>query len=165
MKLIPIYIINFILLVLSTQTVDFVALNNVHVILFLIPLFYWTIHAPTILPLWFIFLGGLAIDFNVDSLLGLHAFVFVVYYIVLHRLRRIILPQPMLYHFVIFAFSVTIFEIMRWFVMSLLTWQLVEIFPSILGVIMNIVAFFPIILVLKLVERVLSGHEKRRQPF
>lgn len=161
-KALPIYLANFVLLLLSTQTMDFVTLSNVHTILFLIPLFYWTIHNPNVMPLWFIFLSGLVIDFTVDSLLGLHAFVFVVYYIVLYRVRRIVMSQPVMYHFVIFAMSATVFELMRWILLSVLMWQVGAIFPSLLGVVLNIILFFPIMLVLRFLHRVMSGNGRRQ---
>lgn len=162
LRALPVYLANFLLLLMSTQTINFVAIENVHVIVFLIPVFYWTIHSPTLLPLWFVFLGGLAIDFTVDSLLGLHAFVFIIYTIILYRMRRIIVSQPIIYHFVIFALSVFIFELIRWMLLSVITWQMTVIFPSILGIVLNIILFFPIMLVLRFLHRIVSGNGKKR---
>lgn len=157
----PVYILNFILLVLSTRMVDFVAMDNVHVILFIAPLFYWTIHQPAVMPLWFIFLGGLYIDFSVDALLGLHAFSFIVYAIILYRLRRIISSQPPLYHFVIFALSVVVFEMLRWIILSLLTFYTAPFLPSVFGIVLNLVAFMPLWLVFRALHRVMSGNGRR----
>ena len=158
MKALPIYILNFILLVASTQVVDFVAMDNVHVMVFLIALYHWTINAPSMMPYWFVFLGGLAIDMSVDSLLGLHAFTFLAYVLVLGRVGRIIKSQPLMYHVVIFILSATLFEILRWVVMGILTASIMPIFPSVFSIVLNIVAFLPIILVLKGAERVVFGH-------
>lgn len=154
----PVYILNFVLLVLSTRTVDFVAMDNVHVVLFVAPLFYWTIHAPAVMPLWFVFLGGLYIDFSVDALLGLHAFSFIIYTIILYRIRRIILSQPPLYHFVIFSLSVVGFEAVRWGALSLLTFNIVPLLPSVLTIVLNLVAFMPLWLVFRTLHRVMSGN-------
>jgi rod shape-determining protein MreD len=157
-RAIPVYIVNIVLLVLSTRTVDFVAMDNIHVILFIAPLFYWTIHQPAVIPLWFVFLGGIYIDFSVDGLLGLHAFSFIVYMLILYRIRRIILSQPSLYHFVIFALSVVVFEALRWLLLSLLTFHIMPILPSILSIILNLVAFMPLWLVFRALHRVMSGN-------
>ncbi len=157
-KSLPIYIFNFVLLILSTQSVSFVFLDNVHAVLFLIPLFYWIIHAPIMMPLWFVFLGGLAIDFSVGSPLGLHAFGFIVYFILLYRVRRIILSQPLLYHFVIFFLSALMFEILRWGLISLLNFNMLDIYPFVLAFVLNCVFCVPIILVLKLLHKVMSGY-------
>lgn len=162
MKSVPIYLFNVILLVASTQVMDFVALDNVHVIFFLAPLFYWTVFNPSVMPLWFIFLGGLAIDFSVDSLLGLHAFLFVAYYIFLYRVRRIILSQPLMVHLMVFALSAVFFEVVRFLLLSLLMWKIGVIFPALLSIILNIVAFLPILLVLKFLHRVMSGNGRRQ---
>ncbi len=161
MKHIPIYLINLILLIASTQVVDFVAMDNVHVMVFLIAIYYWTIHAPAMMPYWFVFLAGLVIDISVDSPLGLHALAFLVYVLVLGRVARIIKSQPIAYHIVIFILSAAIFEIVRWCVISILTLGLLPIFPSLLSVVLNCVAFLPVMLVLRGASRVVFGHGHR----
>lgn len=143
---------------MSANTVNFVAMDNVHVMFFLTPLFYWTVYNPLVIPLWFIFLGGLFIDLSMDGLLGLHAFSFIVYYMMLYRGRRIILSQPPLYQFCVFALSAVVFEMLRWMVLSLLLFRLWDFFPSLISVVINIVAFPFIILVLKLLHRIMSGY-------
>lgn len=160
-KALPIYAVNLILALLSAATIDFVAIDNVHVIFFMTPLFYWVIHNPFMMPLWFVFLVGLFIDFSLDGFLGLHAFSFVVYYIVLYRARRIILSQPLIYQMCVFALSVAFFELLRWFVLSLVLWQLWPIFPSLIALVLNVVAFPVIVLVLKLLHRILSGYGRK----
>ena len=126
-KALPIYFINLVLLLLSGQVVDVLAVDNVHVIVFLIAVFYWMVHMPSVMPLWFVFLGGLYIDFAVDSILGFHAFGLLVYVMVLNKVRRIILSQPVLYHFVIFALTTIIFELSRWLLLSLLSLNVLTI--------------------------------------
>ena len=158
LKSLPIYICSFVLLILSMQSVSFVFLDNVHAVMFLIPLFYWIVHNPVMMPLWFVFLGGLMIDFSVGSPLGLHAFGFVVYFILLYRVRRIILSQPFLYHFLIFIISAIIFELLRWGVLSVIEFGLADIYPFVLGFVLNLVLCIPIMLVLKLLHRLMSGY-------
>ena len=162
MRAIPAYFFNLLLLIASTQVIDFVAFENVHVIVFFSGLFYWTIYNPSIMPLWFVFLSGLVIDFSVDSVLGLHAFTFIIYTMILYRGRRVIISQPMLYHIMIYALSAIAFEVIRWMLLGILTWQIMPIFPSMISIILNIIFFFPILLVLKAVHRVMSGYGKRR---
>ncbi len=157
-KALPIYFLNLVLLILSTQTVDFVAVDNVHVVVFLTAIFYWVVHLPAVLPLWFIFIAGLTIDFSLDSLLGLHAFAFVLYTLVLYKTRRIILSQPFIYHLIIFILSVAFFELLRWGGVSLLSMQILSVLPSLLAVVLNIVAFIPLTLVLRHLHRVVSGY-------
>lgn len=157
-KAFPAYIVNIILLIFSMRSLDFLAIENVHSIFFLTPLFYWIIHKPAIMPLWFIFLGGLAIDFAIDGLLGLHAFLFIALTMILFKIRRIILSQPALYHYIIFALIVVGFEIIRWCMVSLLTWELWSLWPSLLAIVINIVAYGLILLVLKGLHRVMSGY-------
>ena len=157
-KALPAYFLNLLLLMASVHTLDFVAVENVHVVFFLAPLFYWTIYNPFVLPLWFIFLSGLCIDFLTDGLLGLHAFSFLMYYIVLYRARRIILSQPPLYQFCVFALTALVFEVLRWVTLTLLMWQMWDFFPSLIAVVINIVAFPIIVLVLKFTHRIMSGY-------
>jgi len=154
----PVYIFNLVLLIISTQSISFVFPQNVHAVLFLAPLFYWIIQTPTMMPLWFVFLAGLTIDFGVGSALGLHAFGFILYYIVLYRSRRILLSQPFLYHMVVFLISALGFEILRWSVMSILQLSFVDAYPFLLGFVLNIVFCAPIMLVLKLLHRLISSH-------
>lgn len=152
------YAVNLLLLFLSVRTLDFVSVDNVHVILFLVPLFYWTVHNPFILPLWFVFLSGLFIDLLTDGVLGLHAFAFLVYYLVLYRSRRIILSQPALYQYCIFILTAFGFEMLRWLLVSLLLWQGLSLFPSITAAVVNIICFPVIILFLKFTHRLVSDH-------
>lgn len=157
-KALPAYAVNLFLLLLSVRTLDFVSVENVHVIFFLVPLFYWTIYNPFVLPLWFVFLGGLFIDMLTDGLLGLHAFSFLIYYLILYRTRRIILSQPPIYQFFIFMMTAFIFELLRWVILTVLLWQGLAVFPSVTAAIINIIAFPIILLVLKLCHRILSGY-------
>ncbi len=157
-RVLPVYFANIVLLVLSMRAVSFVAVDNVHVIFFLAPLFYWTIHKPAVMPLWFIFLSGLVIDFAVDSMLGLHAFGFIVFYMILFRIRRIILSQPMFYHVMIYAFTVFVFEALRWLIVGLLGLQILPVYPSLLSFVINIIAFIPILFILKSLHRLMSGY-------
>lgn len=157
-RALPIYIFNVILIIFSTFTLDFVAVDNVHVVFFLASLFYWVVYSPIVLPLWVVFLGGLYIDFSVDGLLGLHAFSFIAYYAILYRMRRIILTQPIVYQYCVFGVTAVFFELLRWSLLSLLTWQIWAFFPSLVAVVINLVAFPVIILVLKGLHRILSGY-------
>lgn len=157
-RALPVYIFNFILILFSTLTLDFVAVDGVHTIFFLASLFYWVVYNPLVLPLWVVFLGGLYIDFSVDGLLGLHAFTFVAYYAILYRIRRIILTQPIIYQYFVFGITAVLFEMLRWSLLSLLTWQIWSFFPSLVAVVVNIVTFPVIILVLKGLHRILSGY-------
>jgi rod shape-determining protein MreD len=157
-KSLPIYAVNLILLLLSGQVVDILALDNVHVIFFMAALFYWIVHRPTLMPLWFVFLGGLYIDFSVDSLLGFHAFGFTLYALFLHKTRRIILSQPIMYHFIIYALSVICFEGLRWGMLSLLTLSSVPLSQFFMAGVVNIILFLPLVLVLKSLHRIVSGY-------
>jgi len=160
-KAAPIYGVNLLLLLLSAVTIDFVAVDNVHVIFFLAPLFYWIIHNPFLMPLWFVFLAGFFIDFSLDGFLGLHAFSFIVYYIILYRARRVILSQPVLYQMAVYGMSAAFFEVLRWFVLGFILWKILPVFPSIMALVLNIVTFPVIILVLKLLHRILSGYGRK----
>jgi rod shape-determining protein MreD len=146
------------LLIASTQVVDFVAVDNVHVMVILIAIYYWTINVPAMMPYWFVFLSGLVVDISVDSLLGLHAFTFLVYVLILERVARIIKSQPLMYHIVIFILSAALFEIVRWGMISLISLNLMPVFPSVLSVVLNCVAFLPVMLVLKGLSRIVFGH-------
>lgn len=158
-RALPIYLVNFLFLICSTQTVGFVSVPNVHVIVFLAPLFYWTIHKPAMMPLWFIFLSGLVIDFATDSPLGLHAFGFILFYMVLFNIRRIVLSQPIFYHVIIFAFAAFGFELLRWCLVSLLGWSLLPVYPPVLGGVINVLLFIPGLVVLRMLHKFMSGHK------
>ena len=93
-----------------------------------------------------------------DGLLGLHAFLFILFTLALYRVRRVILSQPFIYHYVIFILATLVFEIVRYTLISLLTWQLWTIWPFLLAMVVNIVAYAPIVLVLKSLHRVMSGY-------
>ena len=157
-KALPAYVLNLLLLLMSVRTLDFVAIENVHVVFFLLPLFYWTVNNPFVLPLWAVFLSGLFIDFLTDGLLGLHAFSFLIYYLMLYRTRRVILSQPPIYQYLLFMVTAAVFECLRWIILTVLMWQIWDFYPSIAAVVINIVIFPIIALVLKFVHRIMSGY-------
>lgn len=147
LRLLPSYMANVVFLIFSMRAVGFVSVDNVHVVLFLIPLFYWTVHRPHLMPLWFVFLGGLMIDFAVDAPLGLHALGFIVFSMMLMRVRRVILSQPVFYHFVIYGFAVFVFEGLRWLFISVLSWSAMPFYPALMGFVMNVIAFLPCMII------------------
>jgi len=157
-RLFLLYLLNITMVILSMQTIDFVAVENVHTIFFLAAVFYWTVHLPMAMPLWFVFLGGVAIDFAVDAPLGLHSFGLVLFAVILNRFRLIIMSQPFLYHLILFLMVAALFEVVRWIALCLLSMSLVPVYPALLSVVVNIVAFVPLTLVFGAVHRVISSH-------
>lgn len=153
----PAYMANLLFLVMSMRSAGFLGVDNVHVVVFLMPLFYWTVHRPALMPLWFVFLGGLLIDFAVDAPLGLHAFGFILFCMLLLKVRRIILSQPGFYHFMIYGFAVFVFEVLRWGLVSFLSWTPMPFFPALTGFVVNVVAFIPGMIVLGGLNRLIAG--------
>ena len=77
---------------------------------------------------------------------------------ILFRIRRIILSQPMFYHVMIYAFTVFVFEALRWLIVGLLGLQILPVYPSLLSFVINIIAFIPILFILKSLHRLMSGY-------
>jgi rod shape-determining protein MreD len=153
---VPVYLSHLVFLLLSVKTIDFLAVENVHAVIFLVPLFYWTIHKPALMPLWFVFISGLIIDFAVHSFIGLHAFGFIIFTMILQKNRRVILSQPIFYHAIIFAAVVALFEIIRFVIFGFFSWSLMAFAPALTAFIVTIILFFPSIIILKTIHRVIN---------
>jgi len=85
----------------------------------LIPLYYWTIHRPGLLPPWIIFVLGLAQDLATAGPVGLWPLVFLTAYAITLALRTEIEGLPMRFAWAAFAAVCLLALFVGWFGASL----------------------------------------------
>lgn len=146
------------LMMLSLQDMDILFAGQVTIPVFLIGFYYWMIHQPSLMPLWFVFLAGCCLDIFGLGLLGIHAFGLTIMALILMNIRRIILSQPEIYQFLVFVLMIIGFMILQYLLISLVTWRWQAILPIALSGGFLIMAYIPIVFALKTLHRVIFGH-------
>jgi rod shape-determining protein MreD len=106
--------------------------------------FYWAIYRPTLIPNWFVFLLGLTLDLVSGLPLGLNAFVFLLVYWVISDQRRVFVGQPFVTVMIGFALVLSLSNMMRWFLFSLVSGTWPPLLP-IMGIIVIGLFIFPLI--------------------
>lgn len=81
--------------------------------LFLIALYYWATHRPSLLPLWATFLAGLFFDIFSNFPPGFHAFIFILVRKVITDQRRILLGQTHLVFWLAFAILCVVYNLVK----------------------------------------------------
>lgn len=80
---------------------------------FLMAIYYWSIHRPSLIPVWFCFACGLVIDLG-GGVVGVNALMFVLFRWLILRQRRFLMGQPFLSLVLGFAIVCTVYSIVQW---------------------------------------------------
>lgn len=99
-------------------------------------IFYWSVYRPTLIPNWFVFLLGLMLDLVSGLPLGLNAFIFLLTYWIISDQRRVFVGQPFITIMLGFALVLSVSNIMRWVLFSLVSGAWPPFMP-VLGIILS----------------------------
>ena len=110
----------------------------------LIPLYYWTIHRPELLPPVIVFLLGLAQDFATAGPVGLWAVVYLITYAVTLSQRAEIEGMPMRFAWAAFAGVTLLGLLVGWFGASIYNGGFLSAVPMALQAVIT-AALFPIL--------------------
>jgi len=82
------------LLILSLVSFSLPFTGAIRPLFILIPLYYWSVYRPTIMPLLWVFALGLLIDLIMGVPVGLHAALFVIAHFIIKTQRLFLMGQP-----------------------------------------------------------------------
>ncbi|MEM9469698.1 MAG: rod shape-determining protein MreD [Pseudomonadota bacterium] len=142
-----VHLVTILLLFLSFVSLSFPYTDFVRPVFILIPIYYWCLFRPSMMPILFVFLLGLIIDLINSYPVGLHAFLFITIHLVLSTQRLFLLGQPYLMQWLGFAITSISFFLSQWLFFAVIYTD----FGSIADLIANIVItalFYPIIALL-----------------
>ncbi len=94
---------------------------------FLITLYYWFIHRPTLLPMWLVFLAGVVMDAMTGAPLGLNALLFGILRVVITSQRRFLIAQTFPVVWIIFAMVLLAHFFLQWVLHSLIAWRVLSL--------------------------------------
>ncbi len=123
--------------------------------LFLIALFYWATHRPSLVPLWATFIVGLIFDSFSGLPLGLSSFVFILIRKIVTSQRNVLLGQSHLVFWAAFSFVCLIMNAVKLGVFWLLAGYLPELENIVFSVLLTIAVFPSVIMLLILTHRYL----------
>lgn len=91
--LIP-YTLMLLLFILNIVSFSFSLTGTIKAPLFLMAVYYWSIHRPTLIPAWLMFTAGVLVDFMTGLPPGLNALTFVTVQWFVSDQRRFLMGQP-----------------------------------------------------------------------
>lgn len=108
----------------------------------LMPVYYWAVYSPALLPPGMLFLSGLILDLMGGGLIGLHATTLVAVQWFVRSQRRFLAPQPFLMQWALFSIVAGVTALGLWCLASLLRWHVMPPAPAVINWLLTI-AFFP----------------------
>jgi len=82
--------------------------------LLLMAIYYWSVHRPTLIPVWLVFLGGCLLDVMIGVPVGFNAAVFVLLQWIAIDQRRFLMGQPFMALWLGFCFVSLVAMLMQW---------------------------------------------------
>lgn len=122
---------------------------------FLMALYYWSLFRPTLLPLWLVFIAGLGFDLLGGGILGVYALLFLVVRVFVTRQRRFLIGQTFMMIWLGYALLSSVFVLMQWAMLSVLSLQMLPIGESLLHALLSTVFFLPIYMMLHVAHQLL----------
>lgn len=104
-------------------------------------LFYWSAHRPDLFPPLIAFFIGLLNDFINGNILGVSALLFTVGNRIIWKQRGFFAGHSFFLLWAGFSLTVTIYLTAQWFLISLLNWQAISIFPAAIQLVLAIILF------------------------
>lgn len=143
----PPYVLMAILLLLKAVHVPFAPVGAIKAPLFLIGLYYWSIHRPGLFPPWVVFACGIVSDIIGGLPLGLNACVYLLIRWTISDQRRFLMGQSFIVVWIGFVIVCTAALLFQWFIFGAITGN----WPALNQVVFSILlagSLFPLISVL-----------------
>lgn len=125
----------------------------------LMAVFYWSVYRPTLMPNWFVFLLGLAMDNASGMPLGLNAMIYLIVQYIISDQRRFFVGQPFISLMLGFATVLIASSIVRWLIFSLLSSYWPPVMPIVGSVTLGLFLFPLINILLHMIHKLLP-HQK-----
>ena len=161
---VPPMVLLVLLLLLNASALPIGDSMKAQVPLLLIAVFYWSVYRPGLMPLWLIFISGVLLDFLTGVPLGLSAFVLMAAGLIVRDQRILLLGQPFVTLWFVFALFCAAAAGLKWFLFGLvhLSWGGVgALWPDMISGIL----LYPLVcFILHLSTRLMGGGAKVRGP-
>lgn len=148
------------LLLLSLVSFSLPHTDAVKPLFILIPLYYWNIYRPSLVPIVYVFVLGLLVDFVLGFPVGLHAALFVILHLVLKSQRLFLMGQPYLMFWLGFAIVSTSLYALEWLFFTLRYLSFMPISDVFASNVITILLFPIIALILTFIQRILPPVSK-----
>ncbi len=126
----------------------------------LMPLYYWSIYRPSLIPVIILFALGLIVDFVSGFPIGLHAALFVILHLIVKRQRLFLMGQPYPMFWMGFAIVTTFVFVAQWLFFSLVNFQLMAL-NEIIASNFTTILFFPFIaMIMAFIQKILPRPPK-----
>jgi len=126
----------------------------------LMPIYYWSIYRPSIMPIIILFSIGLIIDFVSGFPIGLHAALFVIVNLVVKQQRLFLMGQPYPMFWMGFAIIALSVFAAQWLFFSVINLRLIDITDTIASAFITIL-FFPFIaMIMAFIQKILPRPPK-----
>lgn len=138
------FLVSFFLLLIGLFPVRVSFLTQLHMPLVFISLFYWIIFRPDLLPPVVVFLLGVCSDLFYQNPLGLHAFSFLLFYLVVKSQRRFLTSRSFSFLWSAFVVFLIPLFIVEWLLASLLFMHFLG-FWTMIGQAVLVIGVFPLV--------------------
>lgn len=127
----------------------------------LMPLYYWSVFRPSLVPAVILFALGLIVDFVSGFPIGLHAALFVIVNLTVKKQRLFLMGQPYPMFWMGFSVVATFVYTVQWLFFSLINLKLIGITDIIASNLITIF-FFPFIaMIMAFIHKILPRPPKR----
>lgn len=148
----------FIILLLLFSMVSFSLpyTDTVRPLFIIIPIYYWSVYRPSLMPVIFVFMLGLIIDFVSGFPVGIHAIIFVIVQILIKSQRLFLMGQPYLMFWLGFAVISSGVYFFQWLFFTIRYFNLMPIADVLASNIITILLFPITALILTFIQRLLT---------
>lgn len=155
LRLLAAYGVMLSIFMLSTVSLSLPISGTFEMPLVFIVIYYWAIYRPTLIPVWLVFVAGLAFDLLSASPLGLNAFIYIVLRWIVVDQRLFLGSQPFITVWIGYVFASFMSVFLQWALFGIINfgWPPVSSALSMFGI--GIVIYPVLSLLLHLSHRLL----------
>lgn len=149
------YVALFVLFLLETVSFSLPVAGRFDLPFLLISFYYWSIYRPTLIPVWVIFLFGIAADLLNFTPLGLNAFVFLILRALVTDQRLFFLNQSFFTVWVGYTIISALILTLKWFGFGLIVFDWSPYYLTFNSFMAGVFLFPPMVLILHVIHRLL----------
>lgn len=153
---VPFILLGFLFL-LNVTALPVPYMGTVKPFLVLMPVYYWAIYRPTLMPPALCFAIGLLLDFLSAQALGVNAISFVLVQMIVRDQRRFLMAQPYITTWAVFAFVVLGVGLLQWGLYGLVNMAWGPLTPVLFSMAITVFLFPVITLFLVITHRLLPS--------
>jgi rod shape-determining protein MreD len=131
--------------------------NTVNPFFLIMGVYYWAVFRPTLIPPFYLFLLGIAMDCLTFMPAGSHAAIYLLIYWIVRMQRRYLMGQPFNIIYSGFLLVATVYAVLMWSISALYYMQLISPLPVLGHLVFSVLLFPFMILIFVMTHRILPG--------